>query len=198
MSRTWIKICGIRDQVALDAAVRAGADAVGFVMAASPRQVSASQAAELIRQLPPGIRSVVVTLSPAPGEFDELFSMAVPNWFQADAHALEDFELPAGCEALRVYRNVAPATCPRRLVYEGARSGAGETADWSLAQSLAARTELVLAGGLHPHNVAQAIAKVRPFGVDVSSGVESSPGVKDPARIREFVAAVRAAEREME
>jgi len=67
-----------------------------------------------------------------------------------------------------------------------------------LAHSMAARTQLVLAGGLHPGNVAQAIAAVRPFGVDVSSGVESSPGVKDPARIREFVAAVRAAESEME
>lgn len=198
MSRTWIKICGIRDRVALDAAVQAGADAIGFVMAASPRRVSASQAAELIKQLPPGIRSVVVTLSPAPGEFDELFNMAVPTWFQADAHALEGFVLPAGCEALPVYRNVAPVSFPGRLVYEGPRSGAGEIADWSLAHSMAARTQLVLAGGLHPGNVAQAIAAVRPFGVDVSSGVESSPGVKDPARIREFVAAVRAAESEME
>ena len=104
MSRTWIKICGIRDQAALDAAVRAGADAVGFVMAASPRRVSATQAAELIRQLPPGVRSVIVTLSPAPGEFDELFGLAVPTYFQADAQALEGFVLPAGCEPLPVYR----------------------------------------------------------------------------------------------
>jgi len=198
MSRTWIKICGIRDQAALDAAVRAGADAVGFVMAASPRRVSATQAAELIRQLPPGVRSVIVTLSPAPGEFDELFGLAVPTYFQADAQALEGFVLPAGCEPLPVYRNVAPESFPARLVYEGAKSGAGETADWSLANSMAARTQLVLAGGLHPGNVADAIAAVRPFGVDVSSGVESSPGVKDPERIREFVAAVRAAESEME
>ena len=198
MSRTWIKICGIRNRAALDAAVEAGADAIGFVMAESPRRVTARRAAELIRQLPPGVRSVVVTLAPMPGEFDELFSMAVPSWFQADAQALERMVLPAGCEPLPVYRNVAPDPCPVRLVYEGARSGAGEIADWSLAQSLAARTELVLAGGLHSQNVGQAMAAVRPFGVDVSSGVESSPGVKDAARIREFVAAVRAAESEME
>lgn len=198
MIRTWIKICGIRDERALEAAVEAGADAIGFVMAESPRRVTAARAAELIRQLPDGVDSVVVTLAPGPGDFDELFSQVVPCWFQADAGALEGFVLPVGCEALPVYRNVAPESCPRRLVYEGAKSGIGESADWSLARELAARTRLVLAGGLRPGNVAEAIRKVGPFGVDVSSGVESSPGVKDPARIREFVAAVRAAESEME
>jgi phosphoribosylanthranilate isomerase len=198
MSLTWIKICGICDQAALDAAVEAGAAAVGFVMADSPRRVSATRAAELIRQLPRNISSVVVTLAPVPGEFDELFSLVVPSYFQADADALEGFDLPAGCEALPVYRNSAPETCPERLVYEGAKSGVGKTADWALARKLAQRTRLVLAGGLHQGNVAGAVAAVRPFGVDVSSGVESSPGVKDPQKIREFVAAVRAAECEME
>jgi phosphoribosylanthranilate isomerase len=82
---------------------------------------------------------------------------------------------------------------PSRFLYEGAVSGAGTTADWSQAVSLARRGELVLAGGLDAANVGDAIARVRPFGVDVSSGVESSRGVKDPARIREFVSAARAA-----
>jgi phosphoribosylanthranilate isomerase len=194
MSRTWVKICGIRDEAALEAAVEAGADAIGLVMARSPRRVSASRAADLIRQLPATVQSVVVTLAPTPGAFDELFGLVVPSFFQADAQALEGFHLPAGCGALPVYRNAAPETCPALLVYEGVTSGVGKTADWSLARELAARTRLVLAGGLHPGNVARAVAAVRPFGVDVSSGVESSPGIKDPARIREFVAAVRAAE----
>ena len=86
---------------------------------------------------------------------------------------------------------------PPRLLFEGARSGTGRTADWSAAQALARRTQLVLAGGLNAGNVAAAIAAVRPFGVDVSSGVEEAPGVKSPAAIADFVQAVRAAARLM-
>ena len=79
------------------------------------------------------------------------------------------------------------------VLFEAARSGQGERADWERAAALAARTHLILAGGLTPENVGEAIRRVRPFGVDVSSGVESAPGVKDPARIAAFVAAARAA-----
>jgi phosphoribosylanthranilate isomerase len=83
---------------------------------------------------------------------------------------------------------------PAWLLVEGRASGRGARADWALAARLALRTRVVLAGGLDAGNVAAAIRRVRPFGVDVSSGVESAPGVKDPGRIRAFVAAVRAAE----
>ncbi|HSN73284.1 MAG TPA: hypothetical protein VLT59_17340, partial [Steroidobacteraceae bacterium] len=86
-----------------------------------------------------------------------------------------------------------PTRLPVRVLYEGAHSGTGSTADWTEARALSQRTELVLAGGLDAVNVAAAIAKVRPFGVDVSSGVEAAPGVKCPARIIEFVAAARSA-----
>jgi phosphoribosylanthranilate isomerase len=79
------------------------------------------------------------------------------------------------------------------LLFEGPVSGAGETTDWSAAARLAARTQLILAGGLKPANVANAIAAARPFGVDVSSGVEARPGVKDPMKIHEFVRIARAA-----
>jgi phosphoribosylanthranilate isomerase len=82
---------------------------------------------------------------------------------------------------------------PARFLFEGAHSGSGEKADWSAASRLAGEAELVLAGGLDATNVADAIAQVRPFGVDVSSGVEATLGVKDPVRIRDFVAAARAA-----
>jgi phosphoribosylanthranilate isomerase len=80
-----------------------------------------------------------------------------------------------------------------RILFEGAVSGVGSTADWQTAAQLARTTELVLAGGLNATNVADAIAAVRPFGVDVSSGVEASPGIKDPVRIHEFVQRARAA-----
>ena len=84
------------------------------------------------------------------------------------------------------------------MLFEGPDSGRGRMTDWDKAQQLAQSTPMILAGGLSCDNVLEAIRTVRPAGVDVSSGVESSPGVKDPARIREFVAAVRAAESEME
>jgi len=86
-----------------------------------------------------------------------------------------------------------PHTLPFRLLFEGPRSGAGQLADWSEAAGLARRSELILGGGLTAGNVGAAIAAVRPFGVDVSSGVESSPGRKDPERVRKFVSAAREA-----
>ena len=82
---------------------------------------------------------------------------------------------------------------PTRCLVEGPRSGTGQVADWTLAAAIAARTQVVLAGGLHAGNVAAAVQAVRPWGVDVSSGVESAPGVKDAARINEFVFAARQA-----
>jgi phosphoribosylanthranilate isomerase len=198
VNRVRVKICGIQDSETLAAAVAAGADAVGFVIAASPRQVSLSQVAELLGSVPATVESVVVTREARPEELDRLFALAVPDYLQADAASLEDMALPAACRPLPVYHNLAPQDCPDYLLFEGAESGAGKTADWSLARELAMRTRLILAGGLHAGNVGQAIAAVRPYGVDVSSGVESAPAVKDPQRIREFIAAVRAAERKME
>lgn len=198
MNRVMIKICGIRDPRVLEATVKAGADAVGFVLAPSPRRVSAAEAAALLGRLPGAVHGVVVTRQPDRDELDELLELARPDWLQADAESLEGLELPEGCRSLPVYRNRVPERMPGCLLYEGARSGAGELADWELAAALARQTRLVLAGGLHPGNVAAAIARVRPWGVDVSSGVESAPGVKDIEKIREFIAAVRAAESEME
>jgi phosphoribosylanthranilate isomerase len=86
-----------------------------------------------------------------------------------------------------------PMVLPSRILFEGPGSGTGAVSDWALAASLARRTQLVLAGGLSAANIAAALARVRPWGVDVSSGVESQPGVKNPAEIVKFVTAVRAA-----
>ena len=86
---------------------------------------------------------------------------------------------------------------PRRVLFEGPVSGSGQTTDWDMAAGLARRIEVILAGGLNPLNVAAAIRHVRPFGVDVSSGVESAPGLKDTAKIAQFVAAARSAATEL-
>ena len=192
----FVKICGIRDAAALAAAVRAGADAVGFVFADSPRQVSAAVARDLCESLPTHVARVAVMRHPDAARVAAVLQTFGPDCLQTDAEDFATIDLPAGCAALPVYRNgrVPPDALPPRLLFEGVTSGHGETADWDEAQRLATATELVLAGGLDAGNVADAIGGVRPWGVDVSSGVESGRGIKDPARIEEFVARVRAVE----
>ena len=191
-----VKICGINSPQALDAALTAGADAVGFVFhEPSPRHLSPQGAADLAARVPPGVRKVAVTLHPTQARIDELLSAFTPDVWQTDAADFERIALPAGVERWPVFRAGAPLppSLPFRLLFEGPRSGAGEVADWSRAAGIAGRAELILGGGLTPSNVAAAIAAVRPFGVDVSSGVEAAPGRKDPALVWKFVTAARKA-----
>lgn len=191
-----IKICGLRRPEDIEAAVGAGADAVGFVFhAASPRHLAPADAAALARRVPAGVLKVAVTLHPAQSLVDAVLREFRPDVWQTDADDLAVLTLPADVAPWPVLRTGAalPAVLPRRLLFEGARSGAGEAADWTLAAALAHRTELILGGGLTPDNVAAAIQAVRPWGVDVSSGVELAPGVKDADRIRRFVLAAREA-----
>ena len=105
-----------------------------------------------------------------------------PSYKELGASSLLQSDIPVGGSLL-----------PTRCLVEGPRSGTGQVADWTLAAAIAARTQVVLAGGLHAGNVAAAVQALRPWGVDVSSGVESAPGVKDAARIHEFVFAARQA-----
>jgi phosphoribosylanthranilate isomerase len=192
----WVKICGLATDAAVDAAREAGADAVGFVFAAgSPRTVTPALARALCRGLPARIARVAVTRHPAQADIDALLTVFQPDLLQTDAADLATLVLPATLALLPVLRTGAapPPSLPSRCLYEGARSGAGEAADWEAAARLARRTELVLAGGLTPASVALAIGRVHPAGVDVSSGVESAPGRKDPALIASFISAARAA-----
>jgi phosphoribosylanthranilate isomerase len=192
----WVKICGLTSVDAVTAAAEAGADAVGFVFhAASPRNVTPATAAVLARAVPAGVLRVAVTRHPTQAEVDAIVASFRPDALQTDAGDFESLALPTALVRLPVLRTgmALPARLPGRCLYESADSGRGTTADWRAAGALARRTELVLAGGLSAANVAAAIAAVQPFGVDVSSGVESAPGRKDPSRIREFIAAARAA-----
>lgn len=197
--RVRIKICGITSAGALDAAVDAGADAVGFVFARSPREIAPADARALADRLPPFVSAVAVTKRPGEGFVrDVLPSLGFP-WWQTDLDDLARVPAPVGCRTLPVIREGGkmPATMPPAYVYEGPVSGAGVTVDWTAAARLARSGNMVLAGGLNPDNVAEAVRRVRPWAVDVSSGVESAPGVKDAARIRAFVDAVRAADETM-
>jgi phosphoribosylanthranilate isomerase len=191
----FVKICGMNSAEAVAAAVEAGADAIGFVFAPSPREVTPERAVELCAGLPAGIKRVAVMRHPEADRWRRVLEVFAPDWLQTDADDLGAIKLPAGCTALPVYRDSnAPADSdlPDRLLFEGSHSGSGKLADWDEARGLSRVAEVILAGGLNADNVAEAIRFVKPWGVDVSSGVERARGEKDPAKIKEFVARARA------
>jgi phosphoribosylanthranilate isomerase len=190
----WIKICGLTTETGVRAAVDAGADAIGFVFAPSKRQVTAERAAELAGSVSGRVARVAVMLHPSQALVDEVCSVFRPDFLQTEIEDLPALRLPQALQTLPVVRSERARRdpLPARVLFEGPVSGAGAVSDWTLAAELARTTQLVLAGGLSPANVREAIAHAQPFGVDVSSGVESAPGVKDPLKIREFVRNARA------
>jgi phosphoribosylanthranilate isomerase len=204
-----IKICGITTPAALDAAAEAGADAIGFVFAPSIRHIDVSQALHLSKYSSPHLKIVAVFRNPPVDLVARVLDELPIAWVQSDVedHALIAPHLPHGTFFRPVYRD-APDLAARvqrgselglndgPVLVEGQRSGSGTVPDWPRIAALPHHLRVVLAGGLSSTNVAGAIRMVRPIGVDTSSGVESAPGVKDPGRIRAFVRAARAAERE--
>jgi len=191
----YIKICGMTTPEAVGAALGARVDAIGFVFAPSPRQLTASAAAALAAPARGRVHCVAVTHHPTQELVDEILAAFRPDVLQTDAEDLSALRVPAGLALLPVVRagKPLPRPLPGRLLYEGAVSGAGAACDWSGAQAVARRAQPVLAGRLTEATVAQAIERVRPFGVDVSSGVEVRPGIKDAAKVVGFAAAARAA-----
>jgi phosphoribosylanthranilate isomerase len=195
----FIKICGMTDTRAVAAALAAGVDAIGFVFAPSSRQVTPEQAAELARPARGRALCVAVTQHPTSGLMEEIFHVFKPDVWQSDQPDLAQAQAPQGIATWPVLRGTQPAAVAdslhagQRILFEGLRSGRGEVADWGEARALADRCHLILAGGLSPANVMEAVTAVRPFGVDVSSGVEEAPGRKSPALIEEFVGRARAA-----
>lgn len=192
---TFIKICGMTTPEAVEAALACEVDAIGFVFAPSVRNVNTRRACELAAPARHKTACVAVTRHPTREQVREILRDFRPDILQTDIEDLDTLALPGTLSVLPVMRPGAAPACelPRRVLFEGPVSGSGQTTDWTAAAALARRTEVILAGGLTPGNVAQAIAAVRPFGVDVSSGVEQSPGLKSAARIQEFVTAARGA-----
>lgn len=191
----WIKVCGMTTPEAVRAALDAHVDAIGFVFAESKRRVSPQRAAELAQAARGRVQCIAVTKHPTQAEVDEILEIFRPEIFQTDWRDLQTLRLPRELTLLPVLRTAGgePTPLPTRVLFEGPVSGTGVPTDWPSARAMARRTEVILAGGLSPENVAAAIAEVHPFGVDVSSGVESSPGLKSPEKIASFVSAVRAA-----
>lgn len=196
-----IKICGITDLAVARAAVDAGVDSIGFVLARSVREISPSMASSIAAGLPATVERIAVFRNPPRDDIEHTFAAFDADAVQADHRSLCGVEghrlLPVFRETVDSLEEVAAHIDGDRFVFEGPRSGIGHVVDWELATEVAQLGQMTLAGGLHQDNVGEAIRTVRPFGVDVSSGVESSFGLKDPARIRAFVEAVREAEKDL-
>jgi phosphoribosylanthranilate isomerase len=193
-----VKICGLSQVEHVDAAIDAGADALGFVFAKSVREVTPQQAARLTASVPSSVKRVAVMLHPSNEDWQQVLKTFSPDVLQSDADDFSMLDVPISIERWPVYREggIKPsADIP--YVFEGPKSGQGETVDWSQAARLSVHGNMILAGGLGATNVAEAIATVRPYGVDVSSAVESAPGHKDSNLIRAFISAARAAEKNL-
>ena len=190
-----VKICGLREAQHVVDAVQAGAGALGFVFAESTRTVTPEEARAITESVPSAVKRVAVMLHPSNDEWLAVLKIFAPDVLQTDAEDYADLDVPATVERWPVFREggARPDTTGT-YVYEGARSGQGEAVDWSTAAGVAHHGRMILAGGLAPGSVARAIRTVQPFGVDVSSGVESSPGQKDSQLIKEFISVAKAAE----
>jgi len=193
-----VKICGVRNAAGARAVAEVGADAVGFVFAESPRRVTPAEARRIAADLPPEIERVAVFRLARPDEIRRVLDHFAADRLQAEATPallsgpFADRLLPVVHDDGTLDAQLAAVPDGRPVLLEAAgRGGRGLRPDWNRAAALAAGRPLVLAGGLDPENVQAAIRRVRPAGVDVSSGVEDSPGRKSAGRIAAFVAAVR-------
>ncbi len=208
MARTRIKICGITNQVSLNAAAEAGADAVGFVFAeGSPRYIHPREAWKLACELPPMVSSVGLYVNASLDEFAEIEQQCPTMMTQLHGNEPDGVVKELGPELIKAVK-FDPDTIADRLKHydaidevsvilvDGSDGGEGIAFDWAQLAEAAKGigTPIMLAGGLDASNVGEAIAAVRPYAVDVSSGVELERGVKDHDKIRAFCKAVQDAD----
>jgi phosphoribosylanthranilate isomerase len=198
----FVKICGVTSEEDALLAVAMGADAVGFVFAPSPRQMAPNRVRDISSRLPPEIMTVgvfrdatkdqvVKTLQTAGLKAAQLHGRETPEMTRAVRAriGLVIKGLPAGDPSLDHWDEFGADA----LLLDAPRPGSGQMFDWSLAEGIPSNRRVILAGGLTPENVAGGIEQVRPWGVDVSTGVEASPGKKDPIKVRAFINAAREA-----
>lgn len=215
---TRVKVCGLTREEDVDAAVDAGADAVGFITGmASPRNLAIARAGALMSRVPPFVTPVLVTSAQALVENSDAVKRMAPRAIQLYGSSFSPDTLRTTFRAQLIWpcsvgRHVEdPGSALAKVKQaakgynalltdtykEGQDGGTGLTSDWGFCAEIrkgVAPTPMILSGGLRPENVDAAIAAVSPFCVDVSSGVESSPGVKDHAKVKAFVAKARQTE----
>jgi phosphoribosylanthranilate isomerase len=198
-----VKICGITNLEDALTAVDAGADALGFVFhSTSPRHIFPEQAADIIKQLPPFIQTVGLFVN----ESRDIINTTADQC-GLDIVQLHGDETPGFCSSInrriiKAFRikdffsldsvsDYRFAGCLLDAWSPAAHGGTGQTFNWEIASAAAAQRPIILAGGLTPDNVAEAVRRVKPYAVDVSSGVECSPGHKDAAKIKKFIIQAR-------
>ena len=199
-----VKICGITRAADATAAVDAGADALGFMFyEASPRHLTREQAARIIHTLPPFVARVGVFVNPTVDEVRATIAETGIDTLQFHGEESPEFCRQFGLRVIKAFRVRDAESILHTEAYSteawlldsyvaGQLGGTGARFNWDLATDAARRhRSVILAGGLTPGNVAEAVRKVRPYGLDVSSGVESAPGKKDPAKVRAFIAAAK-------
>jgi len=210
---TWIKICGIREEVHALAAVEAGVDFIGFVFAPTRRQVSPAKAREIVdtvKKSSSAIKPVGVFVDTLASEVNRIADFCGVDWVQLSGNESWEYCRQIArpiIKAIRIGQQLREeinaeltvglkTLSPQRFItlldsqVEGKYGGTGITFNWRLAQQVAKEFPVIIAGGLDPENVAQAIEMATPWGVDVSSGVETD-GTKDIAKIKAFIEAVR-------
>jgi phosphoribosylanthranilate isomerase len=208
VSPMWVKICGITRLEDAVSAATFGADAVGFVFADSPRRVTPDEARRLSFEMPDGPLKVGVFVDSPPQEVEETVRHCGLDLVQL--HGAESPELYSALgdiaiKAVRVNGGIDIAAVKqyrcRALLFDcydlDRHGGTGRTFDWRLLRLVDSGTRVIVAGGLNPGNVGQAVAQARPYGVDVSSGVEKEPGVKDPVLMYRFIENARKADYEV-
>lgn len=197
MSLVKVKICGIMDVAIALAAVEAGADALGFVFAPSPRRITKEKAKEIIKALPPFVDRVGVFVNSPPKEVEEIADFCGLTTIQLSGDEPPDYFLPARFKLIRGFRIRNTLLSLNLNEYHGDAflfdtfqpglyGGTGETFNWDVLKDIDVPKPVILAGGLNVNNIREAIATARPYAVDVSSGVETN-GQKDPTKIKEFI-----------
>jgi len=204
---TRIKICGMTCEEDVETAVEAGVDALGFIMTKSPRSVTLEKVAAVTREIPPFISTVAVVANPEPAELAKIVASGLFTHIQF--HGQEPPGILAGLQTgtIKAFGIASAKDLERINLYwtadfflfdsrvDGACGGIGKTFDWSILKGLATAKPFILAGGLGPENVAEAIKACRPAAVDLNSRLELKPGKKDPERIRLSVREIRDADK---
>lgn len=196
----FVKICGITNEQDALLAVALGADALGFVFAPSPRQISPALAREIVKRLPPETVTVGVFRNETPSRVIEIVNEARLQGAQLHGHETPAMTAEVATDVRFVIKAVVAGSqdaahannfASDAILVDGLHPGSGTAYDWELLQDIPTDIRMMLSGGLTPENVAAGIAQVRPWGVDVSSGVEKAPGLKDAVKMRHFITNAR-------